>query len=66
MIGDLVRLTHEQLAAPTATFLRVEEIDGALEVLDGAAGADDELARLLRIEPVVDPDVLDMGRTDRD
>jgi hypothetical protein len=62
MIGDLVRLTHEQLAAPTDPRADTDEIDGIASVLVGRHAATEELTALLRVEPSIDCSVLDRGR----
>jgi hypothetical protein len=66
MIGDLVRLTHEQLAAPIDPSRDTEEIDCMVRVLDSGHEAADELTELLRVEQVVDPQVLELGRAQRE
>ncbi len=62
MIGDLVRLTHEQLAAPADPRRDTEQIDNVLRVLDSGHADNEEVAELLRVDDTIDPYVLDMGR----
>ena len=57
LIGDLVRLAHEQIAAPGDL---EREMGGVL--LDGTVEEAEEMADLLRVEPAVEPEVLELGR----
>ncbi|MGH7272200.1 MAG: hypothetical protein ACREJ3_17360 [Polyangiaceae bacterium] len=62
MIGELVQLTHEQVAAPADPSGAIGEIDRVVDELDDSRGALDEVAELLGVEEAIDPLVLDMGR----
>jgi hypothetical protein len=65
MIGDLVHLTHEQLAAPRNPRRITGEIDALARTLEGDPATSDELAELLMAETAVDPQVLELGRMGR-
>jgi hypothetical protein len=65
MIGELVQLTHEQVAAPADPTGATDEIDRVVEELDDTQSTFDELAELLGVEEVVEPRILDMGRVAR-
>jgi hypothetical protein len=65
MIGELVQLTHEQVAAPADPTDATGEIDRIVEELDDTQSTFDELAELLGVEEVVEPRVLDLGRVAR-
>ncbi len=62
LIGDLVRLTHEQVAAPADPIGATDEIDCIVEELDENHSTLEELAEFLGVEETIDPRVLDMGR----
>jgi hypothetical protein len=65
MIGELVQLTHEQIAAPADPIGSMDEIDRAVEELDDQHSTLEELAEFLGVEETIDPRVLDMGRASR-
>jgi hypothetical protein len=65
MIGELVMLTHEQIAAPADPSGATDEIDRVVEELDDNQSTLDELAELLGVEEVIEPRVLEMGRVAR-
>ena len=65
MIGELVQLTHEQIAAPADPMGTVPEIDRIVGQLDDNQATIEELADILGIEQAVEPRVLDMGRAAR-
>jgi hypothetical protein len=65
MIGELVQLTHEQIAAPADPGGATEEIDRVVEQLDDNQATLDELAEFLGVEEAIEPRVLDMGRAAR-
>jgi hypothetical protein len=62
MIGELVQLTHEQIAAPADPGGATEELDQVIEQLDDNQATIDELAEFLGVEESIEPRVLDMGR----
>ena len=62
LIGDLVRLTHEQVTAPAEPSGATYEIDCMVEELDENHSTLEELAEFLGVEETIDPRVLDMGR----
>jgi hypothetical protein len=63
MIGELVQLTHEQVAAPADPTGMIVEIDRVVEELDNNHSTLEELAEFLGVEETIDPHTLDMGRT---
>jgi hypothetical protein len=65
MIGELVQLTHEQIAAPADPGGATDEIDRVIEQLDDNQATIDELAEFLGVEEPIEPRVLDMGRAAR-
>ena len=65
MIGELVLLTHEQVAAPADPSTATEEIDRVVQELDDSHSTLEELADILGVEEAVEPRVLDMGRAVR-
>jgi hypothetical protein len=65
MIGELVQLTHEQVAAPADPRGATDEIDRVVQELDESHSTFEELADLLGVEETVEPRVLDMGRAAR-
>jgi hypothetical protein len=65
MIGELVQLTHEQVAAPADPGGATEEIDRVVQELDDSHSTFEELADILGVEDTVEPRVLDMGRAAR-
>jgi hypothetical protein len=65
MIGELIQLTHEQIAAPADPICATDEIDRAVEELDDHHSTLEELAEFLGVEETIDPRVLDMGRASR-
>jgi hypothetical protein len=65
MIGELVQLTHEQIAAPADPAGATDEIDRIVEQLDDNQATIDELAEFLGVEEPIEPRVLDMGRAAR-
>jgi hypothetical protein len=65
MIGELVQLTHEQIAAPADSMGATDEIDRVVEELDDQHSTLEELAEFLGVEETIDPRVLDMGRASR-
>jgi hypothetical protein len=65
MIGELVMLTHEQVAAPADPTGAIDEIDRVVEELDDNQSTIDELAEFLGVEETIEPRVLDMGRAAR-
>ncbi len=65
MIGDLVHLTHEQLAAPANPRRIHGEIESVARMLDVNPATSDEVAELLAAELTVDPQVLELGRMGR-
>jgi hypothetical protein len=65
MIGELVQLTHEQVAAPADPSEATSEIDRVVEELDDHQATLEELAELLGVDEAVDPHVLDLGRAAR-
>ena len=62
MLADLVRLTHEQFAAPIDPRPMTEELDRAMEGLDENQGTLRELADFLVAQDSVEPGLLEMGR----
>jgi len=57
LVADLVRLAHEQIAAPC------DPERGVARITLGDLAADaDEMAELLRLEPAVDAEILELGR----
>ncbi|HTQ45286.1 MAG TPA: hypothetical protein VMI75_21155 [Polyangiaceae bacterium] len=65
MIGELVQLTHEQVAAPLDPGGATEELDRVVEQLDDSQSTIEELAEFLGVEDTVEPHVLDLGRVAR-
>jgi hypothetical protein len=65
MISELVRLTHEQVAAPIDPSGATEEIDRVVEELDNSHSTLEELAEYLGVEEPIDPRMLDIGRAAR-
>ncbi len=65
MIGELVQLTHEQIAAPADPIGATDEIDRVVGELDDQHSTLEELAEFLGVEETIDPRVLDMGRASR-
>ena len=65
MIGELIQLTHEQIAAPADPICATDEIDRAVEELDDHHSTLEELAEFLGVEETIDPRILDMGRASR-
>jgi hypothetical protein len=65
MIGELIQLTHEQIAAPLDPASTVPEIDRVLGQLDDNQATVEELAELMGIEQVVEPRILELGRAAR-
>ena len=62
MISELVRLTHEQVAAPADPGGTTDEIDRVVEELDDSHSTLEELAEFLGVEEPIDPRMLDIGR----
>jgi hypothetical protein len=56
LVADLVRLAHERIAAPSDPERGMTRVS-----IDDGAG-DAEVAELLHLEPLVDADVLELGR----
>jgi hypothetical protein len=65
MIGELVQLTHEQVAAPADPSGATCEIDRVVEELDDNQSTLEELSEILGVEEAVDPRILDIGRAAR-
>ncbi|HZU84632.1 MAG TPA: hypothetical protein VE987_17000 [Polyangiaceae bacterium] len=65
MIGELVQLTHEQVAAPADPGSATDEIDRVVEELDSSQSTIDELAEILVVEEPIEPRMLDLGRAAR-
>jgi hypothetical protein len=65
MIGELVQLTHEQVAAPADPGGTTEEIDRVVQELDNSQSTIDELADILVVEEPIEPRMLDIGRSAR-
>jgi hypothetical protein len=65
MIGELVQLTHEQVAAPVDPSGATDEIDRVVEELDESQSTIEELAEFLGVDEAIEPRVLEMGRTAR-
>jgi hypothetical protein len=65
MIGELVMLTHEQIAAPADPMGATDEIDRVVAELDDNQSTIDELAEFLGVEETIEPAILDMGRAAR-
>jgi hypothetical protein len=65
MIGELVQLTHEQVAAPADPGGTTVEIDRVVDELDDNQSTLEELAEFLGVEEAIEPSVLDMGRAAR-
>lgn len=65
MIGELVQLTHEQVAAPVDPTGTTDEIDRVVEELDESQSTIEELAELLGVDEPIEPRVLDIGRAAR-
>jgi hypothetical protein len=65
MIGELVQLTHEQVAAPADPTGATSEIDRVVEELDDSHSTIEELSELLGVDEPVDPRILDIGRAAR-
>lgn len=57
LVADLLRLIHEQIAAPPDP-----EREATRIVVDGIVPGAEEVADLLRVEPTVDVEVLELGR----
>ncbi|HEX4449082.1 MAG TPA: hypothetical protein VH044_20215 [Polyangiaceae bacterium] len=65
MIGELVQLTHEQIAAPADPVCATSEIDRVVSELDDQHSTLEELSEFLGVEEAIDPRVLDIGRASR-
>ena len=65
MIGELVQLTHEQVAAPADPTGATDEIDRVVEELDDNQSTIEELAEFLGVDDTIEPRILDMGRIAR-
>jgi hypothetical protein len=65
MIGELVQLTHEQVAAPADPSETIVEIDRVVEELENSSATLEELSEFLGIEEPIEPRILDMGRAAR-
>jgi len=65
MIGELVQLTHEQVAAPVDPGGATDELDRVVEQLDDSQSTIEELAEFLGVEDTIEPHVLDLGRIAR-
>jgi hypothetical protein len=65
MIGELVQLTHEQVAAPADPTGATNEIDRVVAELDDNQSTIDEIAELLGVDDSIEPQILDMGRIAR-
>lgn len=65
MIGELVQLTHEQVAAPADPAGALDEIDRAVSELDDSQATIAELAEFLGLEETIEPRLLDLGRAAR-
>jgi hypothetical protein len=65
LIGELVQLTHEQVAAPADPTGSIGEFDRVVEQLDDSRSTLEELAEFLGVDEAIDPLVLDMGRAAR-
>jgi hypothetical protein len=65
MIGELVQLTHEQVAAPADSEGTTDEIDRIVQELDDNQSTIDELAEFLGTEEPIEPRTLEMGRVVR-
>ncbi len=65
MIGELVQLTHEQVAAPVDPTGATDEIDRVVEELDESQATIEELAEFLGVDDTIEPRMLDMGRAAR-
>jgi hypothetical protein len=65
MIGELVQLTHEQVAAPADPSGATDELDRVVEELDDNQSTIEELAEFLGVEEPIDPRLLDIGRVAR-
>jgi hypothetical protein len=65
MIGELVQLTHEQVAAPADSGETTDEIDRIVQELDDNQSTIDELAEFLGTEDAIEPRMLEMGRAAR-
>jgi hypothetical protein len=65
MIGELVQLTHEQVAAPCDPSGATDEIDRVVEELDDSHSTIAELAEFVGVEEPIEPRLLDLGRAAR-
>ena len=65
MIGELVQLTHEQVAAPVDPSGATDEIDRMVEELDESQATIEELTEFLGVDDAIEPRVLELGRTAR-
>jgi hypothetical protein len=65
LIGELVQLTHERVAAPADPEGTTREIDQVVEQLRDDQSTFDELKELLSAVEPIEPQVLEMGRMAR-
>ena len=65
MIGELIQLTHEQVAAPIDPSGATDEIDRVVEELDESQSTIEELAEFLGVDETIEPRVLELGRAAR-
>jgi hypothetical protein len=65
LIGELVQLAHEQVAAPVDPAAATDEIDRVAYDLDDNQATLDELAEFLGVEETIEPRILDLGRAAR-
>jgi hypothetical protein len=65
LVGELVQLTHERLAAPADPVEGTGEIDRVVQELDDNQATIEELAEFLGVEETVEPRMLEMGRIAR-
>jgi hypothetical protein len=65
LIGELVQLTHERIAAPLDPLEATDEIDRVVQELDDNQSTIDELTEFLGVEETIEPQVLEMGRIGR-
>ncbi len=65
MIGELVQLTHEQVAAPADPGGATDEIDRVVGDLDESQSTIDELSELFGVDDAIEPRILDLGRVAR-
>jgi hypothetical protein len=65
MIGELVQLTHEQVAAPIDPSGTTDEIDRVVEELDESQSTIEELAEFLGVDETIEPRMLELGRAAR-